>query len=561
MLAHAFRHRSGRVIALSRLILGAVFLLAIWLDPSQPSHDPDAVYILLGAFVLWSTVVLAITWSNWWLDFKLAVVAHAIDVGAFGVIVYYTEGYTSPFYTFFVFLILSAAIRWSWRETTLTAGIVLLFYIAAGSSAILIGGAEMEPNRLLVRTTYLVVLSLLLIWFGTNQPRPHDAQHMMEGVPMIGSPDAPLDQILQLAQQRLAAGRILLAWWQREEPWLNITEKVDGAVQTRRLDPDLFPLPLVAEADGEPFLFDVGHGRALYRSAQKGGVPLVFSHAINPAFAREMRLTEGLVVRVRARDYQGELFAMEIQGLCADDLGDAALLGESFDRLFDRASMLATSEEAAVARAKASLARDLHDSVVQVLAGTSFRLEALRSWIKSGRDPDPEIDAVKGELSNEQRKVREFIAGLRSGRDTSPSVDLRAGMRKLVAELKDRWGLDCELAMSPLLPASSSIEHEVQQIIREAAANAKRHGGAKRLRLDMDASDDDLSIRIADDGRGFPVVGEAGGQTMAEMQTRPWSVRERVKRLGGTLQLRTGTAGTELAIRIPIGPSTSSGPQ
>ena len=246
---------------------------------------------------------------------------------------------------------------------------------------------------------------------------------------------------------------------------------------------------------------------------------------------------------------------MNIPGLCADDLWQAALLGDGIARLFDRSSMLAISEESAVARAKSSLARDLHDSVVQVLAGTSFRLEALRSWIEAGREPGPEIDALKSELSNEQRKVREFIAGLRSGRDTSPSVDLRSGMRKLAVELKERWGLECELAMTPLLPASSSIQHEVQQIIREAAANAKRHGGASRLRLDMSATDDDLNIRITDDGKGLPTAGNIDEEAMSNMEIRPWTVHERVKRLGGSLRMRSGGTGTELAIQIPIGPA------
>lgn len=561
MLAQAFRHRSGRVIALSRLSLAAVFLLAIWLVPHEATHEPYAVYALLVAYVVWSGIVLAVTWSNWWIDFKLGVVAHAIDVGAFGVIVYYTEGYTSPFYTFFVFLILSAAIRWSRRETALTALIVLLFFVTAGGTAILFEGADWEVQRLIIRATYLIVLSLLLLWFGANQPRASEAQLMIEEVPEAVTAAAPLDQILDLAQCRLRAQRVLVAWWQREEPWLNVTEKVGGKAETRRFHPDLFPLPIVADVDEEPFLFDIANDRALYRSGQREGLPRVFFHAINPSFAREFGLSEGLVVRVRAREYEGELFAVAIPGMCADDLWDATLLGESIARLFDRSSMLAVSEEAAVARAKASLARDLHDSVVQVLAGTSFRLEALRSWVKAGRDADPEIDALKTELGNEQRKVREFIADLRSGRDTASSVDLRAGMRELADELKQRWGLECELIMSPLLPASASIQHEVQQIIREAAANAKRHGGARKLRLDMDASDEDLSIKIIDNGKGFPVAGEFDEQAISKMETRPWSVHERVKRLGGTLALRSSSTGTELSIAIPIGPMTGAGLQ
>jgi len=552
MLAHAFRHRSGRVIALSRLILAVALLLGTWLDVTR-FGERASIYALLGIYLVWSAIVLGITWSSWWRDHKLAVIAHAIDIGAFGVIVFYTEGTNSPIYTLFVFLILSAAIRWSWRETAMTATIVLMFFVGTHGTAILFEDANEEWAVLVLSTAYLIMLSVLLMWFGSNQPRAPRAWRMAESVPEIGSAAAPLQQILELAQRQLQADRVVLAWWQREEPWLNVSEIVQGSLETQRLDPDDYVLPIVADVRGEPFLFDMAHDRGLCRSEMKDGLPEIFYHVINPALARAFDLGEGMAIRVRAREYRGELFAMGIAGLCAEDLWDADLLGENISRLFDRAAMLAVSEEAAVARAKASLARDLHDSVVQVLAGTSFRLEALRSWIKAGRDADPEINALKAELSNEQRKVRDFIAGLRSGRDVSP-VDLRAGMRRLAEELKARWNIECELTMSEVLPTTSSVQHEIQQIVREAAANAKRHGGAKLLRLEMSASDDDLSIKIVDDGKGFPVAGEFDEQKMRQMQIKPWSVHERVKRLGGTLLLRTGTMGTELSIQLPMGP-------
>ena len=113
MIQPTFRHRSGRVIALGRLVLAAVFLLAVYLDPSQPSQNPGAAYALMGAYVIWSAGLLVLTWTNWWLDHRLSAFAHLVDIAAFGILVFFTEGYTSPFYTFFVFLLLSSAIRWS----------------------------------------------------------------------------------------------------------------------------------------------------------------------------------------------------------------------------------------------------------------------------------------------------------------------------------------------------------------------------------------------------------------------------------------------------------------
>jgi signal transduction histidine kinase len=57
----------------------------------------------------------------------------------------------------------------------------------------------------------------------------------------------------------------------------------------------------------------------------------------------------------------------------------------------------------------------LHDSVAQFLAGTLFRLEALRRWIREGNDPDTEIVAIKEALRREQAQMRRMIERLRLG--------------------------------------------------------------------------------------------------------------------------------------------------
>ena len=110
-MGKGFQHPSGRVIALGRLILAALFLLAIWIDASQPARAPAATYVVLAAYVAFAAAIVVATWSNWWLDAKLAGPAHAVDIILFTLLVLLTEGYTSPFFTFFMFVLLSAATR------------------------------------------------------------------------------------------------------------------------------------------------------------------------------------------------------------------------------------------------------------------------------------------------------------------------------------------------------------------------------------------------------------------------------------------------------------------
>ena len=138
-------------------MLAAVFLLAIRLDPTQPSHFENATHPILAAYLVWTAVYLLMTWNDWWLERRLAVVAHVVDIAMFGVMVYLTEGYTSPFFTFFAFILLSATIKWGWRETAMTAVAVTLLFLGAGLAAINWGTGGTEVRAAAVPSTYLVV--------------------------------------------------------------------------------------------------------------------------------------------------------------------------------------------------------------------------------------------------------------------------------------------------------------------------------------------------------------------------------------------------------------------
>ena len=54
-----FRHPSGRVIALGRLMLATLFFAAILIDVSQPTHYPRLAYALLGGYVVFAATIVA----------------------------------------------------------------------------------------------------------------------------------------------------------------------------------------------------------------------------------------------------------------------------------------------------------------------------------------------------------------------------------------------------------------------------------------------------------------------------------------------------------------------
>jgi signal transduction histidine kinase len=87
------------------------------------------------------------------------------------------------------------------------------------------------------------------------------------------------------------------------------------------------------------------------------------------------------------------------------------------------------------------------------------------------------------------------------------------------------------------------MAHELGLIVREAVANAVRHGGASEIAIALDARDSALRLSIADNGKGFPKHDPA---------RRPWTISERVRGLGGSLSLPEMAEGARLEITLPV---------
>jgi signal transduction histidine kinase len=556
MVQKAFQHRPGRVIALGRVVLAFLFLLVLWFEHGGPGQHSGSIAgaidlaTIFAGYAAWAVLLVLVTWRSWWLDHRLADVSHLVDIAACAILIFFADAYAGPFYTFFVFLTLSAALRWNARETALTAAAIILFFLTAGTTQLATATADFDIRQLLMRASYLVLLSLIVIWFRINElPSPGDADDETPPDDM-----SAVETAMRRVLRRLRARRVVFAWSQSEEPWVNVAQIDADGIRTERIGPadygGLAPNRLV-EA---PLLFDIQRSRGLTRAEADAHQAAGLTPDFNRAFAERFELRTGLAIPVRARDYQGEMFAVGIDGLCAQDLRVAEPLAPELTALLDQSSMAAVSEEAAVNRARMALARDLHDGVVQVLAGASFRLEGLKASIQAGEDPEPEIDAVKAELKEEQRNVRAFITGLRSGRGWGRTTDLSSGIPIVAEQLQRRWGLRCSLS-GVVTPTEGPlwIEHELHQIIHESAANAVRHGDATALTINLARQGDDLELIIVDNGKGLPVPEGGGDEIATPANGLPWSVGERVRGLGGVLSMSSANGGTRLHLRVPVG--------
>jgi len=235
-----------------------------------------------------------------------------------------------------------------------------------------------------------------------------------------------------------------------------------------------------------------------------------------------------------------------MRGLSTDHIDLGEQLAIDLVAHFQRHALLQAAAESAEASSRLALARDLHDSVVQFLAGAAFRLEAMKRSEASGRKLEPDLNELKQLMMQEQGELRAFITALRSG-SRVPFADLAKDLRALTDRLSRQWSIQCDFAAEPAdeLMVSTDLHLDAHQVVREAVANAVRHAEAKSVRVTLGGMRDEVRLEMINDGTAYPKRGD-------EIEL-PQSLRERVEKAGGALEISRGMEVTKLSITLPVG--------
>jgi signal transduction histidine kinase len=261
--------------------------------------------------------------------------------------------------------------------------------------------------------------------------------------------------------------------------------------------------------------------------------------------ATALKLNEGLAVPVRSVEGQGQLFLEALPGLSTDHIDLGEQMAADIAAHLQRHALLKAAEESAEGRSRLSLARDLHDSVVQFLAGAAFRLEAMKRSEASGRNLEPELNELKQLMMQEQGELRSFITALRSG----PLVafnDLARDLGALADRLSRQWDVRCEFsAPKSEMMIPTRLHLDALHLMREAVANAVRHADAKSVTIKLAAEPDELTLDFVNDGAPYPSHGE-------RLEV-PMSLQERVEEAGGELDMARGMGVTKVSVSLPIG--------
>lgn len=231
-------------------------------------------------------------------------------------------------------------------------------------------------------------------------------------------------------------------------------------------------------------------------------------------------------------------------------IGYLLLLEDVTERRQAQAQIVAQQRTLAALHEREALARDLHDSIGQVLGYAGFQVDAISTLIDAGQN-----DAAKAQLArladvlrDAHADVREQILRLRSS--ASAQQPFTASLRHYLDGFSSNYAIGAQLTVDPDLCVEQLAPETQMQLFRiaqEVLANARKHSGARSVAVSVAADDSKLRLWIADDGCGFDpnAVGNSnhlGLRTMAE----------RAAELGGNLHIESAPgAGTRVCVEVP----------
>jgi len=225
-------------------------------------------------------------------------------------------------------------------------------------------------------------------------------------------------------------------------------------------------------------------------------------------------------------------------------------IGEQIALVIENARLHEQVLDRAVLEERERIARELHDGLAQVLGYINTQTLAVKKLLESRRvgDAMSELDAM-GTVSREvYADVREAIVGLR----TAPK-GLIPTVREYLSRLPRMNGCEVELQVKEdaegfeLVP---SAEIQLVRIVQEALSNVRKHAGASRVQVIVEADEEAVEVEIVDDGHGFdPLVLDRTGWPRLGLQT----MRERAQAIGGAFDVVSAPGkGTSVTVRVPL---------
>ena len=432
--------RLERMLSVGRAFLAVSALAAIYLDPTEPARFATLTYALLAAYAVYSLVVLATVQHLLRLGSPAVLGLHGIDILWAAAITFFSQGPVSPFFLFFLFVLLAAAYRWGFRETFATALLIITIFLLETAVAVVgpwnrtwFANLSFEPTPIITRITYLLLTGGLLAYLA-EQDKQLRAE-IAASADAVRQPRAELGfsgsiiAIARLLARTFRASGVDVVIHDHERGrttlWSIGRHHAGGGDQGS-------PRPVqLTDRERSTWLFET-RARAWCTArasadgwlvvALDGAGPSLQPHRVPlpPDLAQARTFTALAVVDFGLPgEWSGRIFLFDATPM-PRGLHVLESLADQITPVLSNVFLLRRLRLRAGAAERARVARELHDGSIQALIGIEMETAALR------RVADREAPALIPQLTRVQELLRQEITGLRELMQQLQPVDLDA---------------------------------------------------------------------------------------------------------------------------------------
>jgi signal transduction histidine kinase len=413
-------------------------------------------------------------------------------------------------------------------------------------------GAFAEIDQAIVRGGFLIAAGAMLAFSSAVRERRREQLAALTDWPgpdpsQINSPN--LATLLAHCARVLEAPRVLVVWEESEEPFVNIAAWDDGRYTHTRDVAGAFgefvqPQRFVNTA------FWTDDATTKFAVTSDGPIRLQ-GPVIDPGLVKAFHIATCATAPFEGTFCKGRVFILDRWNWTEFQTQLAQIIAARVANALDRQIMQGDAREAAAERERSRLTRDLHDGLLQSLTAAGLQIRLLAD--NEQGDARTRLEVVKQLLNSEQRRIRDFVRKAPPPQATQEDVAVNSSLGEVLAETARHWNCTASLVVEPehaRIPATLCVH--VSLMLAEAVANAVRHGAASRVEVTVkQTADQGLEVGVRDNGRGF--YGQSFSYANMDVLPAgmgPYSLRERVRELGGSLGLSSSSAGVELQIRL-----------
>ena len=556
-------------MATARVIVALTSMVAVHVDPTDPAKYRHDAYLVLVFYTAWSAIIAAaLRWRPAHTHFIRLI--HLGDVVFPSMLCLYTDGADSPFFTLYLFSLLTAAFRWGLWETATTS--LACVGVLGVESFLLIRGplawrdleyGELEVNKFIIRCVYLLLAGLMIGYLAESEKelRAENAliTRMLSRVRVDYGLSASLSSVINgvadvfrgdralMVARDINSGRIF--FWQTQK------DSLDGRAYVREAPlaeaqrylpsgaPATFYLAKPGTHIGQPHY--VGLDNDGLRSRDDFSSSLTIPDGANAI----MSLTYNF-----GQDWAGRIlvFNPQIGRDVASELRFAQTIVRQVGPALYSVYLLRRLRTRAGAIERARVARELHDGAIQSLIAVEMQVDVLR------RQAAGDSARLSAELARVQHLLQQEVINLRELMQQMRPVDM--GPQQFLdylADYVDRFRRDTGIHVRFVtdlqeVTLSPRVCRELARVVQEGLINIRKHSGARSALVRFAQENNHWMLMIDDDGKGFDFSGRHNMAELDNIRRGPATIKERVRSIGGELVIQSNPGeGSRLEITLP----------